>query len=71
VAHDHALVDGNERLALAAVIAFLGINGHRLIMTNDEAYELVMAVAAGEHRAVDVIAERLRAGSAERHAPGR
>ena len=53
------------------MIAFLGINGHGLTMTNDEAYELVMAVAAGELRAVDVIAERLRAGSAERHARGR
>jgi death on curing protein len=71
VANDHALVDGNKRLALAAVIAFLGINGHRLTMTNDEAYELVMAVAAGELRDVDVIAERLRAGSAERHARDR
>jgi len=71
VADDRALVDGNKRLALAAVVAFLGINGHGLTMTNDEAYELVMAVAAGELRAVDVIAERLRAGSAERHARGR
>ena len=71
VANGHALLDGNKRLALAAVVAFLGINGHGLTMTNDEAYELVMAVAAGELRAVDVIAERLRAGSAERHARGR
>lgn len=37
-----------KRLALAATIAFFGINGHSLTLTNDEAYELVMAVAASE-----------------------
>jgi death on curing protein len=52
---------------MPGVIAFRGINGHRRTMTNDEAYELVMAVAAGELRDVEVIAERFRAGSAERH----
>jgi death on curing protein len=71
VANDHALLDGNKRLALAAVVAFLGVNGHRLTVTNDEAYELVVAVAAGELRDVDVICEPLRAGSAERRARGR
>jgi death on curing protein len=71
VANDHALVDGNKRPALAAVITFLGVNGHRLTMRNDEAYELVMALAAGELRDGDVISERLRAGSAERRARGR
>ena len=45
---NHALVDGNKRLGLGALIAFYGLNGHRLTMTNDEAYEFVMAVAAGE-----------------------
>lgn len=47
LAKNHGLVDGNKRLALAATIAFLGINGWRLTFTNDEAYEFVMAVAAG------------------------
>ncbi|MHB1433382.1 MAG: hypothetical protein ACYCVZ_14840, partial [Streptosporangiaceae bacterium] len=54
------LVDGNKRLALAAVIAFYGLNGHRLTLTNDAAYELVMAVAAGEIDSVDEIAPALR-----------
>jgi death-on-curing protein len=31
LARNHALIDGNKRLALAATIAFLGINGRRLI----------------------------------------
>lgn len=48
LARNHALVDGNKRLGLAATIAFLGINGRRLTLTNDEAYALVMGVACGE-----------------------
>ncbi len=48
LARNHALVDGNKRLALAATIAFLGVNGRRLTLTNDEAYYLVMEVAAGQ-----------------------
>jgi death on curing protein len=60
VARNHALIDGNKRLALAAVIAFYGLNGHRLTLTNDEAYDLVMSVAAGQLDTVDVIAAVLR-----------
>ena len=48
LARNHALIDGNKRLSLAATIAFLGINGLRLTFTNDEAYDLVIAVATGE-----------------------
>ena len=59
IARNHPLVDGNKRLALAATIAFYGLNGWRLTMSNDEAYELIMAVAAGELDDVDRIAGRL------------
>jgi death-on-curing protein len=64
VARNHALVDGNKRLALAATIAFYGLNGFRLTLSNDEAYELVMAVAAGQLDDVDVIAARLESSTA-------
>jgi death on curing protein len=60
VARDHALIDGNKRLALTAIIAFYGLNGRRLTLTNDAAYDLVMAVAAGELDSVDEIAAVLR-----------
>lgn len=63
LARNHALVDGNKRLALAATITFLGINGRRLILTNDEAYELVMSVAQGELDDIGEIAELIEAGS--------
>ena len=61
LARNHALVDGNKRLALAATIAFYGMNGVRLTFSNNEAYELVIAVAAGELDDVAVIAEALAA----------
>lgn len=61
IARSHPLVDGNKRLALAATIAFLGVNGVRLTLSNDEAYELIVAVAAGDMDDVPTIAERLRA----------
>lgn len=54
VARNHALVDGNKRLALAGLIAYYGLNGRRLTLTNDQAYELVIAVASG---ALDTVAE--------------
>jgi death on curing protein len=66
VARNHGLVDGNKRLALAATIAFLGINGWRLTLTNDEAYELVIAVASGELDDLQTIADSLRRGSQPR-----
>lgn len=59
LARNHALVDGNKRLALAATIAFLGLNGQRLTLTNDEAYYLVIDVASGQIEDIDAIAARL------------
>ena len=61
LARNHALVDGNKRLALAATISFLGINGHRLTFTNDEVYDFVIAVATGELDDVSEIAAMIRA----------
>lgn len=53
---NHALVDGNKRLALAATIAFYGINGLRLTLTNDEAYRLVIDIAKARLDDVPAIA---------------
>lgn len=63
LARNHALVDGNKRLALAGVIAFYGVNGRRLTLTNNEAYDLVMAVADGRLDTVGDIAARLRSAT--------
>jgi death-on-curing protein len=48
LARNHALVDGNKRLALGALIAFYGVNGRQLTLTNETAYDLIMQIAAGE-----------------------
>jgi len=66
LARNHALVDGNKRLALAGSIAFYGMNGFRLVMTSDEAYDLVIAVATGALGDVAAIASVLERGSAAR-----
>lgn len=66
VARHHALVDGSKRLALAAVVAFYGVNGWRVTATNDEAYDLVIAVAAGELQDVAAIAAVLERHTATR-----
>jgi death-on-curing protein len=66
LARNHALVDGNKRPALAAVIAFYGVNGRRLTLTNDEAYELVMNVAAGHLGSVGDITAVLRRATESR-----
>jgi death-on-curing protein len=63
---NHALADGSKRLALAGVIAFCGVNGRRLTLTNDDAYELIMSVAAGRLDTVGEIATRLRTATEAR-----
>lgn len=66
IARNHALIDGNKRLALAAAIAFYGINGRRLTLTNDAAYDLIMRVASGRLDTAEEIAAILRAASQPR-----
>jgi death-on-curing protein len=68
IARNHALVDGNKRLALAGGIAFLGVNSLRLTMTNDEAYDLITAIATGELDEVHDIDEALRQRTEQRRA---
>ncbi len=64
IVRHHALVDGDKRLGLAAVIAFSGLNGWRLTMTNDDAYDFVMSIASGALDDVALIAQRLESSTA-------
>ena len=66
LARNHALVDGNKRLSLAALIAFYGMNGVKLTFTNAEAYDFIIAVATGELDDVPAIAAVLRRHHASR-----
>ena len=45
---NHALVDGNKRLAWAAARVFHLLNGRDLILTVDDAEQLMVRAAAGE-----------------------
>jgi death-on-curing protein len=63
---NHAVVDGNERLALAAVIVFYGINGRRLTLINSDAYYLVIEVVTGHLDSAAQIAGRLRTATEPR-----
>ena len=45
LARHRALFDGNKRLALLATVVFLRVNGHRLALSDDEAFDLTLAVA--------------------------
>lgn len=62
---NHALIDGNKRLAWAAAVSFMLINGSALPeLNNDEAYDLVMGVATGNLEWQDVAAAFCEAGIA-------
>ncbi|HEY9562394.1 MAG TPA: type II toxin-antitoxin system death-on-curing family toxin [Nocardioides sp.] len=56
---NHALVDGNKRLGLVAVLLFYGMNGCDLTATEDERVELILAIADGRLSDVEKIAEHL------------
>ncbi len=45
---NHALVDGNKRLAWAATRVFCILNGHDLTYTVDDAEQFMLAAAAGD-----------------------
>ena len=50
IARNHALIDGDKRLALAAATVFCGINGHYPYpaLSNEEAYTVTMGAATGD-----------------------
>jgi death-on-curing protein len=59
VARNHALVDGNKRLAWLATVVFLDLNGHAADLDDDRAFDLVMDAARGDVSVAE-IASRLK-----------
>lgn len=53
LARNHALIDGNKRLAWMATFVFYGLNGHDLDAPEDDAYDLVIAMSVGSLRYAD------------------
>lgn len=60
VVSSHPLVDGNKRLGWLACVVLLDLNGWRTDLGDDEAFQLVMAVAEGRFDDVGALAEALR-----------
>jgi death-on-curing protein len=60
IVKDHPLVDGNKRLGWLATATFLELNGIPVsAASNDDVYELVMDLAAGD-RGIEQVATRLQ-----------
>jgi death-on-curing protein len=59
LARNHALVDGNKRLAWIACRTFLAINGHWISATEDERFDFVIQVATAAVPELENIAEQL------------
>jgi len=45
ILRNHPFVDGNKRVALVALRTFLKVNGHDLVATQEEKYQIVLRVA--------------------------
>lgn len=54
LSRNHPFIDGNKRTAFAVMDAFIEVNGYRLTLTDDEAYELTIQVAQGQMSKVDL-----------------
>ncbi|MCV7101075.1 type II toxin-antitoxin system death-on-curing family toxin [Mycobacterium palustre] len=67
LARNHALVDGDKRLAWTACRTFLAINGEWIRAPEDDRFDLVIQVATGALAGLDKIADQLCAWS---HAEG-
>lgn len=48
VVRNQALVDGNRRLGWLSAVVFYAINGETLVAPDDDAYDLVIAIASGQ-----------------------
>jgi death on curing protein len=59
LARNHALMDGNKRVAWTACRTFLAINGVWIRASADDRFDFVISVATGAE--LDAIADQLRA----------
>lgn len=48
VSSNHAFVDGNKRTALVVSFAFLEVNGLEVTSGQEDAYKIILGLAAGE-----------------------
>ena len=48
LANNHPFVDGNKRVAFQAMFVFLGLNGLRIVASEEAVVSLMLSVASGE-----------------------
>jgi death on curing protein len=61
LAGNHALVDGNKRTALASMLFFYDLNGVRVTLSHDEAFDLMIGIVTHEidiEKAADLLRRR-------------
>jgi len=66
LARNHALIDGNKRLAWTACRTFLAVNGQWISAPEDDRFDFVIRVATGAEGDIIAIAEQLREWSYQR-----
>lgn len=52
---NHAMVDGNKRLGVHAMLVFLTMNGYELSYSQTELSDIILSVASGEAGAEDIL----------------
>jgi death-on-curing protein len=67
LARNHALVDGNKRLAWTSCRTLLAVNDQWISAPEDDRFEFVIRVATGAESELEKIAAQLRAWGYEEH----
>lgn len=52
---NHAMVDGNKRIGVHAMLVFLSVNGYELAYTQKELSDLILDVAADKKQYEDIL----------------
>ena len=55
ICQNHALIDGNKRVALASALVFLDINGFDFNCSEDEIYNIMMSVASNNMKKEELV----------------
>lgn len=52
---NHAMIDGNKRIGVHAMLVFLSVNGYELLYTQKELSDLILDVAADKKEYEDIL----------------
>lgn len=55
IVKNHPMIDGNKRLGAHVMLVFLALNGYELTYSQKELSDTILALAAGELRAEDIL----------------